>query len=307
MSDGDAGEWLQAEFPHLHYRELPSYDIRYSAGNRQWPKLALSLPHIAKTASAERQILKQWVEELEPAGIISDNRLGFHHPAVPSVYLSHQLSPKAGMFSNLAGSVHRSYYRKFNELWVPDELDSQLSGGLSATKLKKRNIGLLSALKTEDSDRHQVLMILSGPEPQRSVLEQKLFEQADALPPGSILVRGKNGSCPDRFLQKFKVYDRLGSYDLSRLIAGAEVVISRSGYSSLMDYRRLAKKAILVPTPGQYEQEYLGKLHHQQNGWITVKQSQLNLEKDLQDLTELSAPSPHPSALPEDLFRIFSA
>ncbi|WP_421751842.1 glycosyltransferase [Croceimicrobium sp.] len=305
-SDGVAGEWLQEEFPHLEYRELPSYEVRYSKSSRQWPSLVSGLPRIAKAASAERRILRIWAEELKPAGIISDNRLGFSHPDYPSAYISHQLSPKAGSLTRMAAASHRSYYRQFSELWIPDDQNRSLSGSLSTGLGKKRFIGPLSTLERRPTDGNKVLIILSGPEPQRSILERRLFEQADALPDSTVLVRGINGACPDRYHQKFKVYDRLGRMDLSALIAQSTLVISRSGYSSLMDYYYLGKRALLVPTPGQSEQEYLAKRHAKKKGYMAVKQDDLLLSAQLEQALALPFPEPQDFALPEDLFKIFS-
>ena len=198
-SDGAAGEWLQEEFPHLTYRELPSYGIRYSRSNQQWPYLFSRLPQMAAAASRERKLAEMWAEDFDAVGIVSDNRLGFCSSTIPSAYLSHQLSPKAGLFTSIAGLAHRRYYQHFTELWIPDREGSPLSGGLSKGNKYARNIGMLSALSHRESDEPKsALMILSGPEPQRSILEQMLFDQAEALPENSVLVRGINGACPDR-------------------------------------------------------------------------------------------------------------
>lgn len=307
-SDGAAGDWLQEEFPHLEYRPLPEYDIQYSSSNRQWPTLLAQLPKMAKAAKLEHALLKVWVEELEPCGIISDNRLGFYHAKVPSVYLSHQLRPLVGPFSGIAGRMHQFYFRHYDQIWVPDHADLKISGALSRSRKPFEFTGLLSALKTKpDAEASQILIILSGPEPQRSILERKLFEQADALPKDTILVRGINGACPDRYSQRFKVYDRLGREDLSLLLQKADVVISRSGYSSIMDYIHLGKRALLVPTPGQSEQEYLAALHSQRPQFRAARQGNIDLKEELKALRSVEAPEPQEGQLNRELFSLFSA
>ena len=47
------------------------------------------------------------------------------------------------------------------------------------------------------------------------------------------------------------------------IINGAKKIISRSGYSSIMDYHALGclEKVEMIATPGQTEQEYLQDLH----------------------------------------------
>jgi UDP-N-acetylglucosamine transferase subunit ALG13 len=305
-SDGAAGEWLQQEFPNLEYRELPSYGVKYSKSNTQWPQLMASLPTIAKAAFAEKRLLHYWQQDTKAVGVISDNRLGFYSKNCPSVYLSHQLRPQAGMATPLAAAMHKRYYRKFNAIWLPDHANRSLSVKLSSTKQSIQTIGYLSALKLQKELREtKIVILLSGLEPQRSILEQKLFEQANFLPEGSILVRGINGSCPDRFKKRFKIYDRLGSEDLSRIISQANLVISRSGYSSLMDYLTLGKKALIIPTPGQSEQEYLANTHGAGPYFHAVSQQDLNLEHDVPLTLAKSNPRPNESSLPENLFKIF--
>lgn len=305
-SDGVAGAWLRSEFPHLLFLELPAYGIRYSKSNRQWPQLLLALPRLARVASAERQLAEIWAEDYQVSGVISDNRLGFRSSKHPSVYISHQLKPKAAWFSRLAHFAHRHYYQKYSAIWVPDGAGSKLSLALSKDVRGLRYLGMLSALEPQALQIEiPALIVLSGPEPQRSVLEAKLMEQESAFPDGSVLVRGTDSPCPERYKRRLKVYDRLGSTDLSRIISKAEIVISRSGYSSLMDYRVLGKKALLIPTPGQYEQEYLAKKHHGRFGWLTAGQQDLQLAKNLADLQQMPAPEPCPMSLPKDLFKLF--
>lgn len=261
---------------------------------------------MAQRAHYENQMLKIWVEELKPAGIISDNRLGFWHTDVPSVYLSHQLNPRAGLLSPLAAALHCWYYRNYREIWVPDHPQLNLSGQLSAFPAS-RKIGILSSLKQEPSQAsNKLLIILSGPEPQRGILESKILKQRQWLPANTILVRGTNLPGPRDADYQFKIFDRLGSEQLSNLIHQADLIISRSGYSSIMDYYHLAKRAILIPTPGQSEQEYLAKMHGGSAHFLAVSQKELMLERHIKAAEKLRAPRELKAELPPDLFRLFS-
>lgn len=305
-SDGAAGEWLQAEFPHLNYLDLPSYRISYSKGAKQWPKLLASLPRMAKAASAERQRILKWQEEYDFCGIISDNRLGFYHPHVPSIYLSHQLAPEASFATWFAAKAHAWYFKKFDALWVPDKPLYPLSSRLVRASKQAKPIGILSALeRKEASEFIPALIVLSGPEPQRSILEAKILAQADALPENSVLVRGTDTFFDNSAPKHMQVYNRLGSTEMSRLLAQANFMISRSGYSSLMDYRYLGKRALLIPTPGQYEQEYLAEVHHGCYGWIRQNQAKLNLKEGLKELAMQEPPEVWDINLPADLFKPF--
>ncbi len=307
-SDGVALEYLRREFPLLESRELPPYEIKYSKGNNQWPNLIAALPKMAKTAAKERALVDLWVAEDGFDGVLSDNRLGFYSSLVRSVYLSHQLAPQAGILTTLAQKMHAQFYSKYQEIWIPDTPLATLSGSLSKARVtNKRYIGPLSALQqTEAKEASKILVVLSGPEPQRTLLEKRIFTQAEGLPEDIVLVRGTNKPCEKRFQNQFKIYDFLGAKDLSKLMAEAKLVVSRSGYSSLMDYYHLGKKALLIPTPGQSEQEYLAKSLSKKGYFHSVSQKQLDLKKDVEKALSFPALKPQELKLPENLFSLFS-
>ncbi len=305
-SDGLALEYLRREFPNLESRELPPYEVRYSKGSNQWPKLLAALPSLAKAAAKEKALVEYWFEADGFEGVISDNRLGFYHKARPSVYISHQLAPQAGIFTAVAKRLHASYYTNFNEIWVPDTPLSTLSGKLSKAKVGGlRYIGPLSALKPKEGKQNKILVVLSGPEPQRSILEADILNQAEALKEDLVVVRGTNLACDSRYQKSYKIYDFLGAEDLSKLINEAKLVISRSGYSSIMDYYHLGKRALLVPTPGQSEQEYLAKSLMKKGYFHAVAQKDLDLERDIEKSLAYPELEAQPIVLADDLFRLF--
>ena len=57
----------------------------------------------------------------------------------------------------------------------------------------------------------------------------------------------------------------------------ASLIISRSGYSTIMDLVQLQKRAILVPTPGQTEQEYLASYLMEKKFFIAIEQKAFSL------------------------------
>ena len=306
-SDGLALEYLRREFPRLESRELPPYGVSYSKSNNQWPSLIASLPKIAVAAKKEKQLVEYWAEEDGFSGVISDNRLGFFHSETPSVYLSHQLRPLAGMFTSVAKRAHAKFYKHYQQIWVPDTPLSTLSGKLSKIKHPGlRYIGPISTLKQTDHKRgDKILVVLSGPEPQRTILETQIFEQAESYKDELVVVRGTHTSCDSRYQKEFKVFDLLGSEDLSRLIAESKLVVSRSGYSSIMDYYHLGKQALLIPTPGQTEQEYLAKSLKANGYFHTVSQSKLQLIEDVEKALAHPCLEAQDNKLPEDLFSLF--
>lgn len=289
-SDGAALDWLHGEFPQLPCYQLPGYRIHYSRYlPAQWAVIAQA-PRLAAVAAAERRMTRRILKEDDFTAVLSDNRLGCFSPELPSVYLSHQIQLPAGKFSWAATFLHRLYWRRFWALAIPDTAGGDLAGNLSQctrpSALPVFRLGPLSHLawgqRKWEPVQNRVVAVLSGPEPQRSILEEQLRKQMEALPDYEwYLVRG-TGSKARRSCEKgLQCYDRLGSSELRELLATAELVISRSGYSSIMDYAQLGLPALLVPTPGQGEQEYLADYHGARGHAYAVKQDELDLRRDL--------------------------
>jgi UDP-N-acetylglucosamine transferase subunit ALG13 len=265
-SDGAALTLLRKEFPDLPYIELPAYDIRYSK-KAVWfsLRLLLKFPKVQRAIAAERTIVKSLVREGKINGILSDNRFGVRHKKIPSVFLTHQLNVLSGRTTYLTSYLHRRIIKKFDECWVPDvEGARNLTGRLGhvkKTSLPIRYIGPLSRMGKCDLPKiYDVLILLSGPEPQRSIFEDLCLATFQDTTKKMLLVRGivepnvvyseKNG---------VKVVNFMESKALEQAINESELVVSRSGYTTIMDLAALEKKAFFVPTPGQFEQKYLAK------------------------------------------------
>lgn len=284
-SDGVALDYLRKEFPELDSEELPSYNIRYNKGSFLLGMMT-KLPEIAKAIRKEQRQLNQLVQKYSACGVISDNRLGFHSNKVPSVYITHQLRMMLPFpLAFPANYIHHSFIRKYSECWIPDLPGRELSGRLSeSTDIhRKRYIGPLSRFKNPEYGipvKYDILVILSGPEPQRSILEEKIILQLGRMKGVFMLIRGVEGELAGK--HNFEWKGLAGGAELCELIRSAKIVVSRSGYSSLMDYYYLANQALLIPTPGQEEQEYLSR-HHLENGtFYSVSQRDLDLVQDIE-------------------------
>lgn len=285
-SEGEALKWLQTEYPKLAFVKTPGYGIRYAGGAYTWLALLLRLPQMARAVRQERKLVRKMVLQNKIDGIISDNRLGFYHPELPSVYITHQLQIKAGLFSGILRWIHARYQRHYTECWVPDTPEHHFAGELSevrAAEIPVHFLGPLSRFRPGRSVGEQdwVLAVLSGPEPQRSILEKKLLRQMAKVKMRFTIVSG-GGKKPRKLPENVRWFGQLESKRLAGLIKRTRLVISRSGYSSIMDYHAMSKKALLIPTPGQYEQEYLADYHVEKGHFHCVKQSELQLEKDLE-------------------------
>ncbi len=265
-SDGIALDLLKKEFPHIKTIELPSYNISYSKkGNHLKLKLLKDSPSLIKAIKAEKKLIKKLVEDYKIDGIISDNRFGVHDKSVPSVYLTHQLNVLSGTSTWLSSKMHQKIIKIFDECWVPDfENDPNLSGKLGHLKnsnLNLKYIGPLSRFTKLNCDLvYDLMVLLSGPEPQRTYLETKLFEDLKEYN-GTILFI--NGVIEEQQTiakkDNMTIYNFMTSVELEKAINQSSIVLSRSGYTTIMDLSKLEKKAFFIPTPGQFEQEYLAK------------------------------------------------
>jgi len=265
-SDGAALSLLKQEFPQLEAIQLPSYNITYpKKGHLFKLKLFLKAPHFKKTIASEKKIVHQLVASGKIQGIISDNRPGVRSEKIPSVYITHQLNVLSGITSYFSSKVHQKIIRKFDECWVPDiEGPNNLSGKLGHLKnlvLPVKYIGFLSRMKKENLPiKYNILCLLSGPEPQRSTLEKKLVSTLKNSEKKILLVRGVvEGKIREEQWSNLTVINYLKREALQVAINGSELIISRSGYTTIMDLAALDKKAFFIPTPGQYEQEYLAE------------------------------------------------
>jgi hypothetical protein len=276
---------LDEEFPTLKKISIEPYDIKYSSWLPLSFKLLFDSIRINRVISKEKKQLDVIVKEHQISVVISDNRFGLYHPAIESVYITHQLNIQAGWLSSIANKIHHHYIKKFNQVWVPDfeEPTKSLAGLLSRNHTLKNvtYIGPLSRLMhsntiVEDLD---YLFLLSGPEPQRTMLETALFEMASKSNKSICMVRGSNAPLSVKSNHAISIVSYATSDQLSNLLQRAKTIVCRSGYSTLMDLNALDKKKIvLIPTPGQQEQEYLADY------WKETYHAKVVLQKDLKDL-----------------------
>jgi len=185
---------------------------------------------------------------------------------VPSVYITHQLNVLSGLTTFISSKIHQRTIQKFDECWVPDfEGTSNFSGKLGHLKKKSskiKHIGILSRFQPKKlNKKYDLLVLLSGPEPQRTLLETILLRELKHYKNSILFVRGvitekNNTKAP----ANFTTVNYLLANELEEAINQSAIIISRSGYTTLMDLAVLGKKAFFIPTPGQSEQEYLAKI-----------------------------------------------
>ena len=262
--------FLQKEFPELEIIKLPGFDPIYSKGNSQVFKLLTSLPSAYSDFKKEHREVESIVKDYNIDAVISDNRFGCWSENVHSVFMTHQLhiqTPSLFKWTYpLINKINNNYIKHYDELWIPDnENEPSLSGILAHpadVKTKTSYIGLLSRFSSDIQDDEKdidYLVILSGPEPQRTIFENIIVRQAHEVEGRIVILRAKpnQNDLPYNIPDNVTFFNHVDDDFFVELISKAKNIICRGGYSSLMDLISLNRSAYLVPTPGQTEQEYL--------------------------------------------------
>jgi uncharacterized protein (TIGR00661 family) len=291
-ASGKVKTLLEAEFPDLRFLHLPGYNIEYAVSG--WglaAKIVVQIPKILSAIKEEQAWLHNVVEEENIDAVIADNRYGLHHPGIRTVFLSHQLLIKAPVkiAEDVLQDINYNYINQFNECWVPDlEGDDNFAGSLShPVKLPAvpvYYVGILSrfADNKNNSVGSNLLVVLSGPEPQRSLLENLLIGELENYAGQVDLVRGlPEEKEPLQVKPNISVFNHLPAVALEEKMSKAAMVIARSGYSTVMDLAVLRKKSILIPTPGQTEQEYLSEHLLKKNFALCIPQKKFRLRQAL--------------------------
>jgi len=291
--DAIARQILEREIEGLHFLNLKGYGVRYPAGNRSFPlKMLIQAPKILLAIRRERKWLQGIMSRYGIDALISDNRYGLHSKQIPTVFITHQLAIISGLghwLDKRIQAINFSYIMKFQRCWIPDfPGEHNLSGNLAHSGPLPPNaefIGLLSRFQRTNlkNPEYEIMVILSGPEPQRTLFEKILIQNLPKSNRKICFVRGLPlTEVPISGPDHISYFNYLDSVQLNQFLQKSEWVICRAGYSSVMDLITLEKKAILVPTPGQTEQEYLATYLKAKGIFYSVTQEEFNLENCLE-------------------------
>ena len=255
-------------------------------------KMSLALPWVFHTFHRERQLVQQLCRTRHFDRIVSDTRYGVCSEEIPSYYLVHSLRQIIpGRPKNLERMVERSQRRLLRngcKILIPDQLKDGLAGDLCHRLActwgdRLAYIGILSSLQRVPCQPDiDVFISVSGAEPQRSIFERLVLSQTSKLK-GKVIVTLGRPEAPGMVTLNghVTVYGYLNRAQQQGMMNRARLIVSRSGYTTLMELAALGKKALLVPTVGQSEQEYLAA-HHRRMGHVhAIHQSKLDLERDV--------------------------
>ena len=287
-TDGRAFHLLSKEYPTLIILKLPPYDITYKSKNMM-RNIAPQLPKIIKAIATEYKAIQKIVKEYQIDAIISDNRFGCNSSQILSVFITHQLSIQipSNLVQPQVNFFNKQFIQRFDMCWVPDfEIEKDSLSGKLSRNIGLKNVEYLGALTRmkyfEVSKKYDVFIILSGPEPQRTILEEQLIEQASKLSLKTLLIKGKTEETNEVVkMGNLTIQSFMTASELNEAILASDIIVTRSGYSTIMDLVVLGKRAILIPTPGQTEQEYLAKRFEEQGVYHLQEQDSIDLEQAL--------------------------
>lgn len=290
---------LEKEFPHLKMLSLKGYRVLYSKKKQLFfVKMLSQITKINAAIRYENKWLQQIIHEHKIDILVSDNRYGFYHKNCYNIFITHQLNIQTGnRFSDgVAQKINLRYINKFDECWVPDvKGDENLAGTLSHPTITPaipiKYIGILSRfLKVLPEKKIDLLVMLSGPEPQRTILEDILLKQLQKINVITVIVRGLPAEITTIQSENelVEIINHLPAKELNKLLCATKMVVARSGYSTVMDIAVLQQRSILIPTPGQTEQEYLAKYLADKKYCITAVQNNFDLQKEIEKLNKIS-------------------
>lgn len=296
-TDGRALDFLKTEFPQVTSIRLKGYHPVYPKDDGMVMTMASQTPKFLAAIAQEHSGLKKIIRAHSIDLVISDNRYGLWTTATPTVLITHQLfirMPRSMKWMEPAvNALNHFFIKRFTHCWVPDvEHDENISGELSHGSAVPSNvefIGMLSRFSfTPAQKKYDLLVLLSGPEPQRTILEEAIFHQIKETSLKTLIVRGKpEEHRKENLTEMIESVSHLPSGQLAEALLQSEVVVCRAGYSSIMELASLKKAAMLIPTPGQTEQEYLAERLSKKGCCVVQPQRALDIPKALSELKQL--------------------
>ncbi len=294
VSHGRSLELLKKELGKTaNYKDIPDYPMLLSENSRQFmAKSVIYWPLFIKRIESGLVQLSKILNKKKYNLIISDARYDIYSKEIPSFFISHQMrimNPlRIKMFETGSELFNLFFFKRFSGIIIPDYRENSLSGDLSHN-LKKIDenklhyVGVLSDFKKRRKKKDiDYFVSISGPEPQRSILEERLAGQIQDLDGNIVMTLGKVEKYSKIKNENITTYSFLTKEKREGLLNKAKIVVSRSGYSTIMDLGIIETKALMIPTPGQIEQEYLGTYHNELGTFYSVNQSKIKLRRDIE-------------------------
>lgn len=298
ISNGRSLEVLKKELgEQATYVDIPDYPMLLSENTRQFlAKSMVYWPVFIKRIEDGLAQLQKILDKKHYDCIISDARYDMYSKKIPSFFISHQMrimNPlQIKMFEHAMERFNMFFFKRYRGVMVPDYKENSLSGDLSHN-LKRIDedaihyVGVLSDFTRRPMKKDiDFLISISGPEPQRSILEEKLASQTEELKGNVVMTLGKAEKYSITKKKHLTTYSFVTKELREELLNKSKLVVSRSGYSTLMDVAVVGTKALFIPTPGQIEQEYLSRYHNNLGTFHSVTQDTVDLKNDVREAKE---------------------
>jgi len=300
LATGRALIYAKQRYPSCQSIELPDMPPPYSSSRFFLPHFIRYIPRLLRAIRAEHEQAQSLFAQIKPDLIISDNRYGIYSADTPSFILSHQIRLKvprwAAPWEMATEAWARSHLKHFTRVIVPDyDGEPNLSGHLSHDlrfwpEGSLYYAGQLSTVRATGTQQDIAVFIsISGPEPQRTLLEQIIRQEAPALEKrGKVVITCGKPEAADTGASggRLEYFGFLPFDQQQEMMNRANIVVSRSGYTTVMELAELGRRALYIPTPGQTEQEYLSRFYREQHMYYSVSQDKLDLAADLDRAAE---------------------
>lgn len=296
MAPGAGYRLLQSELgdacEFYPFRDTPAPFSRYPA--IFYLRMTAAMPWVLAGYRREHRLTEKLVAERHLDCVVSDSRLGVWSAAVPSYCIFHSIHQRVPFFSRLTERIvergQRDLLKGFTKVLIPDVVDrGGLSGWLGHDPVfdwgKDRlvYIGPLSSVPRMDVEQDlDVFFSVSGIEPQRGLLERLVLDSLPGLSGRIMVTLGRPGDDARRDIAGATVYGYLDRQRQAEMLNRAKLVMTRSGYTTLMELAGIGRKALFVATPGQSEQEYLARFHRERGHVWSVAQKHLDIPRDLE-------------------------
>ncbi|HEX5001111.1 MAG TPA: glycosyl transferase family 28 [Bacteroidia bacterium] len=276
-------------FSDIEFIDSNGYNITYPSSGNLAIAMLLQIPKLLSGIRKENKQISKLIAQYGITHIISDNRFGLYNSSVKTAFITHQVHLEApALLKPVLFYLNRYFIEKFDQMWIPDNPPpGNLAGSLSSPSgiripyFYTGPLTRLTGLKPGNKKVFDIILLISGPEPQRSYFEKQLLEHYNFSDKSMLVIRGLPGldeNIPSK--KGITFLNHISGKHLAELLHPETVLICRSGYSTLMDlYSMNHSRTILIPTPGQTEQEYLASYWNKQFGFNVLSQKSFAWDK----------------------------
>ena len=255
-------EGLEASYIHQE-----GYPFQFGGNGNFSLDLFKNLSALKQHFVREQKNVEQLCADFAIDLVIADQSLGVFSRKVPSILITHQLNLPLSWWEKPAQAFYNKQLKNFQQIWIPDQAPpNNLAGRLSETNRKNVTyIGWLSRFTEipKVDKQFDVGVLVTGPQPYAQQFFEEMCKRFENSPEKVFIIY--NGTNL-RTHKNIVIFQHQATAEMAELLCSAKLLITRSGYSTLMDLYALGIRNVeLHATPGQAEQLYLKK------NWLSSK------------------------------------